>query len=331
MRISLFILLAILLLACILLNKAYRTLPPQELRRRARGGHDKAAAAVYKAAAYGEGLELFLWLVGSISAAALIVEAADFGWWLATILVLAAGFFIFLARPSRRADGWQWQAAAFIAPVVAKLMSWLQPVFGRGSSLVKDWYPAQSHSGLYEREDLLELLKSQNKQLDNRFSDAELAIIYGALTFGDKSVGQIMTPRAKLKLVLASESAGPHLMDELHASGLAAFPVVKETSKSGPIEVVGTIYLTDLVDNGTMVKVRDVMRKKVYFINEAQNLREALAAFIKTRAHLLIVVNSFEEVAGGLTIEQIAEQILGHKMTVEFDGYDDISTVAGLK
>ena len=73
------------------------------------------------------------------------------------------------------------------------------------------------------------------------------------------------------------------------------------------------------------------MRSRIFYINEAQSLREALAAFVKTRAHLLIVVNNFEEIVGTLTVEQLAEQILGHKITSEFERYDDLTSVAGLK
>ena len=50
-----FIVLAILFLAALLLNRAYRALPMPELRRRARGRQDKQAMAIYKAASYGEG------------------------------------------------------------------------------------------------------------------------------------------------------------------------------------------------------------------------------------------------------------------------------------
>lgn len=330
MKLILLIVLALLFLASVLLNRAYRAVPVKELRRRARTGHDKDEAALYKAAACGEGLELLLWLIGSISAVYLLVTAANYSWWLAGLLILVAGFFIFVARPAQGASGWQWRAAVLLAPAAGKILYIFQPVFSRGGSIIKSWRPSRAHSGLYEKEDLLELLKSQNHQADSRFSDAELNIVYGALTFGDKSISRVMTPRAKLKMVAASEPIGPLLMDELHASGLSSFPVVKELSKAASVEVIATLYLSDLVDHGDSGKVRDVAKPHVYFINEDQNLRQALTAFIKTKTHLLVVVNNFEEVVGAVTIEQIVEQILGHKLTDEFDKYDSLQAVAGI-
>ncbi len=329
MKTLLFIAIALVFLATVLLAWAYRVLPARELRRRARAGHDKSAANLYKAASYGEGLEILFWLVGSLSAAYLIITAANYGWWLAVLLIVLLGFYFFVAQPGRQPGGWRWQAAAWVAPVAGVLLSTLQPVFAWAGGLLKDSRPAHGHSGLYEKEDLLELLKSQKAQPDNRFGELELAIIKGAMTFGDKTIGQVMSPRTKLKLVTPNEPVGPLLMDELHASGQAAYPVVKEASRSASLEVVGTLYLSDLVHYEGSGKVRELMRPQVYFINESQDLREALAAFIKTRAHLLVAVNNFEEVTGTLTIEQVLEQILGHKLATEFDRYDDLPSVAG--
>jgi CBS domain containing-hemolysin-like protein len=279
--------------------------------------------------AYGEGLEILLWLVGSAGASFLIVSAANSGWWLAALLVLALGFFIFVGNNLGAMPSWQWRAAAIVAVPTAWVLSALQPIFRPAGNALKARRPAHAHSRLYEKEDLLNLLKRQAKQSDSRINEADLATVYGALSFGDRAVGEVMTPRSKLKLVAVNEPIGPHLMDEMHASGLSSFPVVKEVTKAASPEIVGTLYLSDLVEHGDSGKVSDVVKSKVYYVNEAQDLRQALGAFIKTKAHMLIVVNNFEEVAGALTVEQVLSQILGKGLASEFDRYDDLSAVAG--
>ena len=138
-----------------------------------------------------------------------------------------------------------------------------------------------------------------------------------------------MTPRRLVKMVVASDPIGPVLMDELHDSGFSRFPVVKEASKTANPEIVGMLYMHDLVGHLEKGRVRDVMKKKVYFINETQSLKEALAAFIRTEHQLLVVVNNFEEIVGIITIEDVLEQILGEKIVDEFDRYDDMRAVAG--
>ena len=136
-----------------------------------------------------------------------------------------------------------------------------------------------------------------------------------------------MTPRRKLKLVGAGETVGPLLMDELHKTGFSRFPVVKETKSANP-EVVGTLYLKDIIGYEGGDKVKDLARKDVYYINEDSNLRQALSAFLKTHHHLLIVVNNFEEIAGVLSIEDVLEQIIGQPITDEFENYENLRAVA---
>jgi Mg2+/Co2+ transporter CorC len=57
-------------------------------------------------------------------------------------------------------------------------------------------------------------------------------------------------------------------------------------------------------------------------------LYQVLHAFLKTKHHQFIVVNSFEEYTGIVTIEDVLEQVIGHKIEDEFDKYDDMRAVA---
>lgn len=319
-----------LFLASVLLGAASRCLPTKELKRRARSGKDPRSAAIYRAAAYGGSLELLLVLTGALSAAGLLMIAADTSGWLLVGLVLVIGWLV-LRRVPPVLSGWQWGAAALVAPLASGLLSLLQPVFGRVAAWMEQHRLLSSHTGVFEKEDLLELLNSQAHQPDSRIPEAELKMAKGALTFGDKSVGSIMTPRRVIKMVAATDTIGPLLMDELHTSGFSRFPVVKELTKSANPEIIGMLYLHDLIDHTDKGKVRDVMKKKVSFINETQTLRDALAAILKTENHLLVVVNNFEETVGVITIEDIIEQILGEKIIDEFDRYDDMRAVAGVE
>lgn len=320
--------LAIVFLIAILLDKTYRAVPAKELRRRARGGADKNAQAVYKMAAYGPTLELFLWLLGAASAASLLIILEKSAWWSVLLVFLAASWFMWLGQPLKKYGSWAWKAAGLAAPLVSGLLSYLQPALGRLGRRRAD--KLRVHTDVYEKEDLLELLDKQARQTDNRLSDTELNIAKAALTFGDKTVSSIMTPRGKVKWVAASEVIGPTLMDELHKTGFSRFPVVKEVVKSGNPEVVGTLYIKDLLENlEQRGHIRDLMRPKAHFINESDTLRQALDAFMKSGHHLLIAVNNFEEVVGMLAIENVIEQILGEKLADDFDQYDSLLAVAG--
>jgi len=325
MKVLVLILLAIVFLSASMLHQAVEALPVTELRRRARGGADKPAHAIYKLAAYGAEADLLLWLGISLSAAGLILIIAASTWWLGLLTILLIAWLAAFGR--LEVGGWTWKLASRLAPLVAWKTGLLQPILRQPARWLPK-SPSRSHTKIYEKQDLLELLERQNRQTDNRFSPEEVKIIQGALTFGDKHVGSVMTPRKDVKLVGAGDPIGPHLMDELHASGLTRLPVAKEVNRSDHPEIVGTLYLKDLIGHQDKGRVRNIMNPHVCFINEEQNLRQALGVFLNNQCHLLIVVNSFEEFSGILSLEDLIEQILGEKVTDEFEQYNEPRAVA---
>lgn len=317
--------LVFLLSLCILLDAVYQALPSQELRRRARLGQDKKAAAIYKISSYGATLRIFLWTVGVASATALIVWAPRWSWWLAVIVTLLIIWAVVIARPILGSSGLAWQAAALFAPVVSWLLEYLHPAVGRLGGKAKE-----PHTKLFEREDLVDLLKRQGGQSDSRITGEELKLAHGALTFGDKTAGTIMTPRQSVEWVSREESISPALMDELHKTSQIRFPVVAKDSKPANPDVVGTLNLRDLLNNLEKPgRVDTIMKQGAHFINESDNLRQVLDGFLKAGQHLLIVVNNFEEVVGVITLEDVLSQVLGQELATEFDNYHDKHAVAG--
>jgi CBS domain-containing protein len=184
---------------------------------------------------------------------------------------------------------------------------------------------------LYDREDLVELVEAQRHQPDSRISEDTLELLLHVLSFGDKVVRECMVPRRSVQAISADVSVSPAMINELHRSGLSRFPVYKgDADEEGedPVDFVGTLYLRDLITLKHTGKVSGVMQSKVYYVHEDHPLEQVLDAFLKTHHHLFIVVNSFEEFVGIITIEDILEQILGCKIVDEFDQYDDLRAVA---
>jgi len=318
-----YLLAALALLKCIILYKVFHSVPPLELKRQARTG-DKRAQKLYKVYAYEHSVDTLLWLSGTTLAVILIIWSARTSWWLATIVLAVIAWLSVWARFT--AWGRAGAAAAFISSYYAYIISFINPVLRPLSGL----FPPNIsiHTGIYEKKDLLELLNNQVKQSDNRIPESDLKIAAGALSFGDKTVAQVMTPLRQVKMVAANEAIGPLLMDELHKSGFSRFPVVKDNSKSAAPQIVGTLYLSSLIGYEGNAKVKDLAKNEVYFINEDSALNLALSAFIKTHHHLLVVVNTFEEMVGVLTLEDVIEQILGKQIVEEFDNYASLRAVA---
>jgi CBS domain containing-hemolysin-like protein len=324
-----FVALAVVFVACILLDMAVKSLPRQELRRRARAGQDKKAHNLYKLASYGPSFDLLMWLIVTLSALGLILLAFSISGWLVLAIVLADSWLFVFSRRRRSMSRWLWSVGGLLAPPASGLLSLLHPLFSRLTRQGKKPQTPQ-HSQIYEKEDLIELLDKQKRQPDNRVSEAELNITHSALTFSDKKVADIMTPRAKVKLVAASEPIGPLLMDELHKNGQRRFPVVREASRSNTPDVMGVIELEDLIEHADKGRVKELLKPGAVFVNEGQSLRQALSAFLKNQTHLLMVKNNFEEFVGTLSIEDVIEQILGEPLDDELVSDEQLQVMADL-
>jgi len=92
--------------------------------------------------------------------------------------------------------------------------------------------------------------------------------------------------------------------------------------------IVGILYLHDVLQKQKGGSVKDIYKKQVVYAHEEQTLYQTFQAFLKTKRHLFVVVNRFEEVIGIVTIEDVLEQIIGQPIMDEFDQYEDLRAVA---
>lgn len=307
------------------LERSYRHVPAHELKRLARSGDD-VAQLLYQAAAYGTSLRVLL-RGGAIVLAALSLIALiqAFGSLLGVIVVLVLvglGGFIFV--PGNELTRTSLALAKWAAPAIAWLLERLQPVLDAGVRFARRYRHVYVHTGLYEKTDLAELLERQRGQEDSRISVSEIDLLRHNLSFGDKLVVDALVPKRVVKTVAASDAIGPVLMDELSKSGHSRFPVYDGKHDN----IVGILYLHDLVGAKHSGTVADIMKTKLTYVHENFTLYQTLQAFLKTKHHLFLVVNSFEELVGIITIEDVLEQMVGKPIVDEFDHYDDLRAVA---
>jgi len=175
---------------------------------------------------------------------------------------------------------------------------------------------------LDSREDLAELV-AQSKDI---IGENERALIAAALAFPERTVSEIMTPRSVIDFIKGSEFLGPLVLDELHALGHSRLPVITEDLD----HIVGVLHLRDLLslDVKRSSTAEKAMEPKVFYIRENDTLEHALAAFIKNRHHLFIVINKNRETVGLVTLEDVMEVLIGRKIVDEDDVHDDLRVVA---
>lgn len=323
MGIALIALLFITTVFLVVLLHIYFYLPLQELRRRARSA-DKTYRLIYKSASFGNKLRALLWLIiGLLFAWLVVILGKSLPMFVAVLLSAMSIWLAFAVIPMLKVDSYMLKTAGYVSPIFHWILETLEPVFRHLGIAFGRLDKHAKPDRLFEKDDIIELLQNQEKQEHNRITKQELDIAVHALQFGDKKVADIMTPKRAMKTVSSVDMIGPVLMGELHKSGHTRFPVYKDN----PGNIVGMLYLHDVVAAKAGGFVKDVMKPKVYYVHEKHNLAGVFSAFLKTKHHLYLVVNNFEEIIGLITIEDILEQILGKQIVDEFDQYDDIRAV----
>lgn len=306
------------------LQRTYYHYPVKELKRRARAG-DHLAELLYRPVSYGLSLKVLLWGIVTISAAlAFVLLSRSVESWFAFLLVAVFVWVGFLWLPSSSLTSFSLLLARWLSPLIARLVSLLYPLLRRIGDLFMRFRHVHVQTGLYEKEDLLSLLDKQRDNPDNRIPVEDIDLVSHALEYGDRFVADAMVPLRAVKFINEAEPIGPKLMDELYQSGFSRFPVYKDVNTN----IIGTLYLRDMVKKQIKGHVRDVMHDDVYYVHEDFYLAQVLQAFLMTKHHLFIVVNSFEEFVGIITIEDVLEQIIGKQIVDEFDKYDSMRAVA---
>lgn len=196
------------------------------------------------------------------------------------------------------------------------VLKWFERWVGR-------WIQPEPMLLIQSKDELIEILHHNAEEFDHVSRD-ELAIAENALIFGDKLVGDYMTPLNAVHFVNSEELLTPVVLGELHETGHSRFPVYQGTNQN----VIGTLFIKDALRVKNAKPVTAVMRHDVYYVNEQQSLDHALQAFIKMKHHMFVVVNEFEDVVGVISVEDVIEQIVGKPMLDEFDQYDDLREVA---
>lgn len=248
-----------------------------------------------------------------------LLSVATFGWFFGTIVAVVVA--LEYGAVARLPLAVQWSQRLYerhehqLLDLVEKMSSAMK--FLRGVTLDQVGSPV-----LHSREEIAHAIDESDAML----SKDEKIFIKNSLVFKDKRVNEIMTPRSVLDHIKKDELLGPLVLDALHKTGHSRFPVI-----DGDIDhIVGILYVHEMMtlrkkDSGTAGETMDA---KVFYIREDQTLQHAMAAFLKTRHHLFVVVNEFRETVGLLTLEDVLEALLGRKIVDEFDAHDDLRAVA---
>jgi putative hemolysin len=152
-----------------------------------------------------------------------------------------------------------------------------------------------------EREEIEELLRED--ELEGISEPEELEFISGVVQFGERQVGQVMTPRTE---VFALDVSTPprELALAIAGAGYSRVPVYRDTLD----EIVGMVHVFDVLDAGGE---RLPVIRPVKVAPATKPCREMLLEMLREQQHLAVILDEFGGTAGIVTLEDLLEEIVG--------------------
>lgn len=319
-------LLALLLLSLavlgIIVRKTVFAVPVNEQKRRAIHGSNQVKA-LYRIAAYDGSARVLFWTWISVTfAAGIVVLAIHVPAWITFVVTVLLLWFGFSWLPARKESSLGLRITLAVAPSISWLLNLLYKPLHASSRVVAHRYMVSRHTGMFEREDIIDLLERQQKQDDNRMSSEDINIALQALRFDDYTASDVMTPISSVMSVKSDAQIGPVLIDEIHKSGMSHV-LVRDSSKA-PVQGTLAFARLTLQTTGT---VGSLMDDTVYYVHEKDVLSQVLKTFYQTNHPVLLVVDNSGELVGVISMQNIIEKLVGHMPGEDFDQYSDPQVV----
>lgn len=163
---------------------------------------------------------------------------------------------------------------------------------------------------------------TQALELSEVNSENEKELLEGILTFGDKTVAEIMRPRVDI-VDIEYTADFDEVVKIVVTNGYSRMPVYEGNYDN----IKGVLYAKDLLPYiGKRSKDFNwtTLLRPAYFVPETRVIGDLLEDFRKTKVHMAIIVDEFGCTQGIVTLEDILEEIVGD-IDDEYDTDEDKS------
>ena len=172
-----------------------------------------------------------------------------------------------------------------------------------------------------------ELLESAMMSEDEgMINEKESDVIENVLQLNEIKIGDILTPRSVM-FALNEE----RIISDIVAKEEAVFRFSRVPLYRDNIDNITGIVLTKkifqqaLKDDKATVKT---VQKEIFQVNENITVSKALDLFIKKKEHMFLVVDSYDQTEGIITLEDCIETLLGVEIMDESDDVEDMRVLA---
>ena len=131
----------------------------------------------------------------------------------------------------------------------------------------------------------------------------EIVVLAGVLTFTDRTVREVMTPRTEIVALEESASVREAAV-LLTESGYSRVPVFRDSLD----QILGMAYVFDLLKAGTTDRLP---LRPVLAVPESRHCADVLFEMQRERRHLAVVLDEFGGTAGIVTLEDLLAELVG--------------------
>jgi CBS domain containing-hemolysin-like protein len=189
-------------------------------------------------------------------------------------------------------------------------LTWLIYISAAGILKLFRIQPASERDLAHSEEELRMILDASHEV--GHIDKVEQILMRRALTFGDRTVSDIMVPRTEMAALPTSTTVAAAI-DEIAETNHTRYPVYEEDIDN----IVGYVHVKDFYRAPRDATLRRLLRP-IGFIAETSNIELALQRFQSTRTPLAIVVDEHGGTAGIVTIQDVVEELIG-EVQDEFD------------
>jgi len=150
-------------------------------------------------------------------------------------------------------------------------------------------------------------------------------IIQGALSLGNKTVGDIMTPRVDMISVKVNDSVDS-ILEEFFKSRYSRLPVYEEDKDN----ILGILqekdFLTNVIKNKDKIDLKKLIQKPLY-VTRSTKVDDLIKEMQEVKKHFAIVADEYGGTSGIVTMEDALEELVGEI----YDEYDEEEAIEIIK
>ena len=221
-----------------------------------------------------------------------------------------------------------WKNLAPFSAQVIRVFIWLTyPVILVTLAVTNKISKGSRDAHILTKEELLEsmLISEDEGVIDEKESD----VIENMLNLHNIKVMEVLTPRSVVFSLDETMSIKDIINTQKDIFNFSRIPVYNNSIEDVTgIVLTKKIFKQALLDDSVNV---GSIKKDIFSINENIPVSKALDLFISKKEHMFLVMDSYDQTEGILTLEDCVETILGVEIVDESDDTEDMRELAKLR